>query len=152
MISSKPPNILFPNLVLWCIVSKLGTSMHHHESECHAKRLICYSQGQGHCKSSYDQNMAISTVSFELLNFLLPKLGLIVHYRKSECFMEKFDCCVQGQGHSKISKCHCFSRSLLNRWTFYYLTWYGGASLWARLSFKKISLLSSGSRSQLRII
>ena len=33
------------------------------------------------------------------------KLGLIVHYHKPECFMEKMDCCVQGQGHSKISKC-----------------------------------------------
>ena len=33
------------------------------------------------------------------------KLGLIVHYHKPECFMEKLDCCVQGQGHSKISKC-----------------------------------------------
>ena len=32
------------------------------------------------------------------------KLGLIVHYHKLECFMEKLDCCVQSQGHSKISK------------------------------------------------
>ena len=38
--------------------------MHHYESECHAKRLICYFQGQGHCKSSYDQNMTITTVAF----------------------------------------------------------------------------------------
>ena len=33
------------------------------------------------------------------------KLGLLVHYHKPECFTEKLDCCVQGQGHSKISKC-----------------------------------------------
>ena len=33
------------------------------------------------------------------------KLGLIVHYRKPECFMEKLDCCVQSQGQSKILKC-----------------------------------------------
>ena len=64
MISSKPPNI----------VSKLGIVMHHYESECHAKRLLCYLQGQGHCKSSYDQNMTISTVSFELLILLQPNL------------------------------------------------------------------------------
>ena len=37
------------------------------------------------------------------------KLGLTVHYLKLECFMlecfiEKLDCCVQGQGHGKISK------------------------------------------------
>ena len=40
----------------------------------HAKRLICYFQGQDHCKSSYDQNISISTVSFELLILLLPNL------------------------------------------------------------------------------
>ena len=44
-------------------VSKLGIVMHHHESECHAKRLVCCFQGQGHRKGSYDQNITISTVS-----------------------------------------------------------------------------------------
>ena len=39
-----------------------------------------------------------------------------------------------------------------NRWTFYCQTWYGDASLWARLSSKKIGLLSSRSRPQWRII
>ena len=33
------------------------------------------------------------------------KLGLIVHYQKLKCFMEKSDCCVQGQGHSRILEC-----------------------------------------------
>ena len=33
------------------------------------------------------------------------KLGLVVHYPKPECCMEKLDCFVQGQGHSKFSKC-----------------------------------------------
>ena len=32
-------------------------------------------------------------------------LGFTVHYHKPECLMEKLDCCVQGQGHSKVSKC-----------------------------------------------
>ena len=32
------------------------------------------------------------------------KLGLILHYHKPECFMEKLDCCAQGEGHSKILK------------------------------------------------
>ena len=82
--------------------------MHHYESECHAKRVICYFQGQGHCKSSYNQIMTISTLSFELLVLLLSNL-VWQHYHKPECFMEKLDCCVQGHGHSKISKC---------KWTF----------------------------------
>ena len=55
-------------------VSKLGIVMHHYQLECHAKRLICYFQGLGLCMSSYDQNMTISTVSFELLILLLPNL------------------------------------------------------------------------------
>ena len=40
----------------------------------HAKRLICYFQGQGHSKGSYNQNMTVSTISAELLIFLLPNL------------------------------------------------------------------------------
>ena len=44
----------------------------------------------------------------------------MVHYHQPECFMEKLDCCVQGKGHSKISKCNeCLSRwYFLNHWTF----------------------------------
>ena len=42
----------------------------------------------------------------------------------------------------------CLSRwCLLKHWTFYFWTWYSDASFWARLSFKKICLLSSSSRS-----
>ena len=55
-------------------VFKLGSVGHHYEPECHVKRLICYFQGQGHCMRSFDQNMTISTVSFELLILLLPNL------------------------------------------------------------------------------
>ena len=65
-------------------VSKLGIGMHRHELDCHAKRLVCYFQGQGHSKGSYDQNMTITTVSYELLILLLV---LIVHYHKPECLM-----------------------------------------------------------------
>ena len=61
MVSSEPPN-------------KLGVVMNHYESECHAKILICYFQDQGHYKSSYDQNMTIFTVYFELLILLLLNL------------------------------------------------------------------------------
>ena len=76
--------------------------MHHHELECHAKRLVCYFQGQGHSKGSYDKNMTVSTISSELLILLLT---LIVHYHKLECLMKKLNWCIQGEGHSKISKC-----------------------------------------------
>ena len=52
-------------------VTKPSIVMHHLELECHAKRLVCYFQGQGHSKGSYDQNMTVSTVSSELLILLL---------------------------------------------------------------------------------
>ena len=57
-------------------VTKFGMvmMMHHHGPECHAKRLVCCFQGQGHSKGSYDQNMTVSTVSSELLILLLPNL------------------------------------------------------------------------------
>ena len=65
LISSKPLNIFFPNLVLWCIIMSQSVI---------SKRLVCYFQGQGHNKGSYDQNRTISAVSSELLIFSLPNL------------------------------------------------------------------------------
>ena len=48
--------------------------MHHHETEHLSKRLVCYFQGQGHSKGSYDQNVKVSTILAELLILLLPNL------------------------------------------------------------------------------
>ena len=75
MISSKPPSILFPNFVLWCIIMQ---------------ELLW---------SKYDSVCCI----FWIADSFAAKLCLIVHYHKPECFMDKLDCCVEGQGHSKIS-------------------------------------------------
>ena len=72
--------------------------------------LLFYFQGQAHWKQSYNQNMTISTRSFQLLIHFATKLGLIVDYDKPECFMEKFDCCVQGQGHKFQNVRECLSR------------------------------------------
>ena len=44
------------------------------------------------------------------------KLGLIVHSHKPECFMEKLDHCVQGQGHSKISECQWMLVQMIFFW------------------------------------
>ena len=48
--------------------------------------------------SKYDNFYCI----FWTADHFATKLGLIVHYHKPECSMEKFYCCAQGQGHSKI--------------------------------------------------
>ena len=82
------------------------------------------------------------------------KPGLVVHYHKPEFLMEKWDCLFRVKVTTKFQNVNaCLSRwFVLNRWTFYYQIWYGDASLCARLSFKKTGLLSSRSRSQLRVI
>ena len=113
------------------LATKLGLMIHHRKPECHVKILDDCIQGQGQGPFA-------------------SKPGLIVNYHKPECFMQKLDCCVQGQGHSKISKCQWKFVQMISSELLNYQTWYGDASLWARLSFKKIGLLSS--RSQLRIV
>ena len=57
---------------------------------------------QGLIWSQYDS----FNYSFLTADLFAARLSLIVHYHKQECCMEKLDCCVQGQGHSKILKCH----------------------------------------------
>ena len=56
---------------------------------------------QGLVWSKYDSFYCI----FRIADPFATKLGLMVHYHKPECLMKKLDCCVQGQGHSKIAKC-----------------------------------------------
>ena len=79
--------------------------MYHHELESHAKRyglLFSRSRSQkGLMWSKYDSLYYI----FWTADPFATKLCLIVHYLKPECSMKKLDCCVQGRGHSKISKC-----------------------------------------------
>ena len=38
-------------------VTKLGIVVHHHGPECHAEKMGCYHQGQGHSVGLYNQNM-----------------------------------------------------------------------------------------------
>ena len=45
-------------------VTKLGIVVHHHEAECHVKKLGLYLQGQGHSVGLYNQNVMVSTISF----------------------------------------------------------------------------------------
>ena len=68
-VSSEQLNLLYPNLIWWCIVQRW----------CHAQESGCYLQGQGHNKGFYNHNMTVSTISmlWYLLNwffFFLPNL------------------------------------------------------------------------------
>ena len=89
-----------------------------HESECHAKKIDLLFSRSGSLQEfiwpKYDNFYCI----FLTAKPFATKLALTVHYHKPEFFMEKLDCCVQGQGHSKISKCRLvfiqISSELLN--------------------------------------
>ena len=67
------------------------------------------------------------------------KHGLSVHCHKPQCFTEKLDCCVQGQGHSKFQNINeCLSIwYFLNRWTFYCQMWHGGYFIMNQIVFRK---------------
>ena len=64
------PRWYFLNRQTFCYQTRIV--MHHNEH--HAKKVVCYFQGQGHTKGSYEQNMTVSTVCFELLILLLQNL------------------------------------------------------------------------------
>ena len=85
----------------YCIQGQGQSMMHHHESECHAKRFVLvFSRSQQELIwSKYD----IFYYIFWTADPFATKLGLIVLHLKPECLMMKLDCCVQD--HSKISKC-----------------------------------------------
>ena len=120
IVSAKPPSILFPNLVLWCII------MHE---------LIRTKYGD---------------VFWTAYPFA-TKLGSIVHYHKPECFMEKLDCCVQGQGHIKISKCQWLFVQIISSESLNLLLWklVYWCSIMSQCLSERLCFLSSRSVSQL---
>ena len=63
---------------------------------------------QGHSEGLYNQIMTSFTYYiFQTAGPFAAKLGFIVQHYKPECPVEKWDYCVQGQGHSEGSKCQC---------------------------------------------
>ena len=85
MIFSDSQNILLPNLVWWCsIMSQSNADVFF------LFLLSSWSRSQlGLIWSRYDNVYCIFWTADP----------------KPKCCMEKMDCCVKGQGHSKISKC-----------------------------------------------
>ena len=123
-------------------VTKFGIVMQHHEPECLVDFCFCfcYLQGQCHNKSSYGQNTTVSTIFSELLIPWQPNLiWWYIIVSQSVLWKKNLDYCIQGQGHSKGSKCYSLSRWYpLNHQTFCFQTWYCNAPLWVRVSCKKI--------------
>ena len=140
VISFKSPNILLPNLVLWCLITSL--------SAC-KKISLLFSRSrsqQGVIWSKYDGFY----YTFWTADRFATKLGLIVHYHKPEYLMEKLDWSRSQQSFKMLMNV-CPDGTFWIAKPFITKFWIF-TSLWARLSFKKIGLLSSRSRSQWRII
>ena len=92
LVSSKPPNILLPNLVLWFIFMSQSVMQKDwiaiFKVKVTARVLL----------SEYDSFYYVHLTADPFAS----KLGLMVYYCKT-----KPECrCVQGQGHSRFSKCH----------------------------------------------
>ena len=79
-ISVCPDDIFQTN---YLFVTKFGVVIHHHEPECHAKRVVCYSQGRGHSKGSYDHD-SLYYIFWTADPFVI-KPSFIVHYHTPVC-------------------------------------------------------------------
>ena len=66
IISPEPLNRFKPNMVCWCIITRLGVMLKN--------RLHLH--GQGHSEGLHNQNMAVSLISSKLLVCLQPNLDL----------------------------------------------------------------------------
>ena len=87
-------------------VNKLSMMMHHYEPECQMEKLVHCLQGQCHSEVWYSQNMTVSTIYFELPILLQLNLILLNFFMSQIVLWNKeMDWCVQGEGHSKTSKC-----------------------------------------------
>ena len=82
----------------------------------------------------------LQRLSFEVLNHLWPDLVWWYIIISQSVLWKKLDCWVQGQGHSKASKCQWLfvwtvSSELIN---LLLPTWYGDASSWVDMSCEKL--------------
>ena len=149
--------LVCPDDIFWVaepFTTKLGMVMQHCETDFLPERLVCCLQGQGHSKELQNQNMTLQYV-FWTADPFATKLGLMTHHHKLGCLVKRLDCSVvvKVKVTEKVqnsSECLC-GRYLLNCWTFCDQTWYGDASSWARVSCKKIGLLSSKFRVTVKV-
>ena len=123
--------------------------MHHHEPDCLPKRLVWCLQGQGTVKD-HTIKVWLSNVSSELL--ILLQLNLELWHITTSWIVVWKDfgllCCGQDHRNGSKSEWMFTGQYLLNCWTFCNQTWYGDAPSRARVSCKKLGLLSSSSRSR----
>ena len=79
---------------------------YYYEAMCLLEKLVHYLQCQGHSEGlcGLSTARAICTFSSKLL-VCLQLIFFYIQHHKLECPVEKWDYCVQDQGHSDSSKC-----------------------------------------------
>ena len=116
--------------------------MYQYELDCLSKRLGSYLQGQVTVKD----NMTFFNILSELL--ILLQLNLVWWYIIIRWIVLWKEVTEKVQNSSECSS----GQYLLSYWTFCNQTWYGDATSWAKVSCKKIGLVSSSSGSQWGLI
>ena len=143
MIFSESFNLLPPNLVWWCII--ISQIVFQKDWFVVFKVKVTVKDNQ-------------STFWYIILTAdpFATKLGLMLRHHKVECPVKRLDCSVvvkvKVTGNVQNSSECPSGQYFLSFLTFCNQTWYGGATLWAKVSCKKIGLLSSSSLSLWRLI
>ena len=122
-------------------VTELGMVLQHHEPEPHVEEIlfaVFKVKVMVRARNFYYQNMNLSTISSTQLILWQPNLVWCYIIISQYVLWKKLDYCIQGQGQSKGSNCHCFCRwYLLNCPTFCYQIWYCDESSWAWVHYAK---------------
>ena len=144
MISSEQLNLLLPNLVWWWIIM----SQVVYQNDCFALFKVKVTV------KDHIILIRLFNISSELL--VLLQLNLVWWYiiiRWIVLWKDCMLCCDQGQGHRKgLEFQWMFILTIsLHLLTFCNQTWYGDAASWAKVSCKKIDLLSSSSSSETQL-
>ena len=86
--------------------TKCGMVMQHHESVSCGKNFCLLPS-----RSRSQRGLIWSEYGsfFWTADSMATRVGLMIHYHKPECLVEKLDYCIQGQSHSEGSKCQCLS-------------------------------------------
>ena len=139
IIFSELLNLLLQNLVWWYIIMS---------QIIFQKDWFAVSKVKVTVKDN--QNMTFKYIIWTVDPFV-TKLGLMVHHRKVDCPVKRLDCSVvvQLKVTGKVQNSSECSSGLyvLSFWTVCNQTWYGDATSLAKVSCKKIGLLSSSSGS-----
>ena len=96
---------IFPEKLNHFFLTRRGMVVYYHKVMCHTEKLVHYLQCESHSAGLYNQNMTIFLWHRLICWSIWNQTWSIVQHHKPNCPVEKWDCCIQGKGHSEGSKC-----------------------------------------------